>query len=64
MYFNIGGTADVTVHEVQEDGLLKELHAATGGAWGGRLVNEAFNEFIRNLVSLFFLNIDECKMSV
>lgn len=45
-----GGTVDTTVHEVLEDGLLRELHAATGGAWGGVLVNEAFEEFIQTLV--------------
>ena len=38
------------MHEVLEDGLLRELHAATGGAWGGILVNEAFQKFIQNLV--------------
>ena len=32
-------------------GELKELHAATGGAWGGVLVNSAFEAFITQLVS-------------
>lgn len=41
---------DTTVHEVLQDGKLRELHAATGGDWGGILVNEAFEEFIKELV--------------
>ncbi|XP_052761148.1 heat shock 70 kDa protein 12A-like isoform X2 [Mya arenaria] len=45
-----GGTVDTTGHEVQENGQLKELHAATGGPWGGKLVNDAFEEFISELV--------------
>ncbi|XP_045161325.2 heat shock 70 kDa protein 12A-like [Mercenaria mercenaria] len=45
-----GGTLDTTVHEVLPDGLLKELHAATGGAWGGQVVNEAFEDLIKDLV--------------
>lgn len=32
------------------DGTLKELHAATGGPWGGQLVNEAFEKFIEKMV--------------
>ena len=29
-----GGTVDLTVHELDEGGRLKELYKATGGAWG------------------------------
>jgi hypothetical protein len=46
-----GGTVDTTGHEVLPDGTLKELHAATGGPWGGQLVNEAFEKFIEKMVS-------------
>jgi molecular chaperone DnaK (HSP70) len=28
-----GGTIDITIHEIEEDGTLKSLHEATGGAW-------------------------------
>ncbi|XP_045204106.2 heat shock 70 kDa protein 12A-like [Mercenaria mercenaria] len=45
-----GGTVDITVHEVMEDGKLKELHKASGGAWGGTKVDEAFRQFIIKLV--------------
>ncbi|KAJ8314315.1 hypothetical protein KUTeg_008876 [Tegillarca granosa] len=36
------GTVDVTVYEVQKDDTLNEIHAASGGAWGGENVNKAF----------------------
>ena len=29
-----GGTVDVTVHEMEAGARLKELHKASGGAWG------------------------------
>ncbi|XP_060594731.1 heat shock 70 kDa protein 12A-like [Ruditapes philippinarum] len=45
-----GGTVDITVHEVMEDAKLKELHKASGGAWGGTKVDEAFRQFIIKLV--------------
>ncbi|KAK3603239.1 hypothetical protein CHS0354_007569 [Potamilus streckersoni] len=45
-----GGTVDITVHEVVGGGKLKELHKATGGAWGGIAVDEAFRQFIIKLV--------------
>ncbi|XP_061183692.1 heat shock 70 kDa protein 12A-like isoform X2 [Saccostrea echinata] len=45
-----GGTADITVHEVQGNQNLREVHHATGGAWGGTKVDDAFYQF---LVKLF-----------
>lgn len=30
-----GGTVDITVHEMEKEGLLRELYKATGGAYGG-----------------------------
>ncbi|XP_060588445.1 heat shock 70 kDa protein 12A-like [Ruditapes philippinarum] len=45
-----GGTVDITVHEVTDDGNLKELHKASGGAWGGTKVDEAFEEFLSSIV--------------
>ncbi|XP_052285287.1 heat shock 70 kDa protein 12A-like [Dreissena polymorpha] len=46
-----GGTIDTTGHEVLADGTLRELHAATGGPWGGTLVNEAFEQFLAKMVT-------------
>ncbi|XP_021376566.1 heat shock 70 kDa protein 12B-like isoform X2 [Mizuhopecten yessoensis] len=45
-----GGTADITVHEKQIDGSLKELLAATGGAFGGKNVDDAFKSFLEDIV--------------
>ena len=36
----VGGTIDITIHEVQPDGRLKELYHANGGAWGGTYVDK------------------------
>lgn len=57
-YFVIlGGTVDITLHEIQEDGRIRELEQATGGPWGGTYVDQTFysllseilgkNEFVR-----------------
>ena len=46
-----GGTIDITVHEVQEDGSLKEVHMANGGEWGGTKVDEAFSNFLEDALS-------------
>lgn len=51
MFFSIlGGTVDVTVHEVLQDGTVKEVHAASGGGWGGTMVNKAFENLMEELV--------------
>jgi len=35
----------VTVHQLLDDGVVRELYKATGGAWGGTKVDEAFIEY-------------------
>ncbi|XP_060585439.1 heat shock 70 kDa protein 12B-like [Ruditapes philippinarum] len=45
-----GGTVDITVHEVLHGGKLKELYKASGGHWGGTRVDEAFLDFLVDLV--------------
>ena len=47
MFDFVGGTVDITVHEVQADGNVKELYKANGGPWGGKSINEAFLQFLR-----------------
>ena len=37
---------DITVHQIQEDDSLKELYKASGGAWGGIQVDEAFKQMV------------------
>ncbi|XP_010147427.1 PREDICTED: heat shock 70 kDa protein 12A-like, partial [Eurypyga helias] len=44
-----GGTIDITVHEIQENHYLKELHKATGGGWGGNRVDENFTNFLKEI---------------
>ncbi|XP_060607561.1 heat shock 70 kDa protein 12A-like [Ruditapes philippinarum] len=44
-----GGTVDITVHEVMSGGHLKELDKASGGAWGGVQVDDAFFRFLNEI---------------
>nr|XP_054486743.1 heat shock 70 kDa protein 12A-like [Agelaius phoeniceus] len=46
-----GGTIDITVHEIQENHCLKELHKASGGGWGGNRVDENFTNFLKEIFS-------------
>lgn len=43
-YFKLrlGGTVDITVHQVNHDGSLVELYKANGGNWGGTYIDKAF----------------------
>ncbi|XP_053398855.1 heat shock 70 kDa protein 12A-like isoform X2 [Mercenaria mercenaria] len=45
-----GGTIDITVHEVNEDDGVKEVHAACGGSWGGTMVDKEFEAVLLDLV--------------
>ncbi|XP_061183702.1 heat shock 70 kDa protein 12A-like isoform X2 [Saccostrea echinata] len=45
-----GGTADITVHQLKKDGTLAELVPASGGAWGGTCVDQAFQDFLVELL--------------
>ncbi|WAQ98269.1 HS12B-like protein [Mya arenaria] len=44
-----GGTADITVHKVEGDGSLCEVHGPSGGAWGGTKVDQAFMRFVTEI---------------
>lgn len=46
-----GGTIDITVHEVVEDGKLKELNAASGNDMGGQTVDRKFISFLKEIFS-------------
>ncbi|XP_053373620.1 heat shock 70 kDa protein 12B-like [Mercenaria mercenaria] len=58
-----GGTVDITVHEVQTDGTLKELHPPSGGPWGGTVVDKGIDEFLDELFGPAVMREfrDECK---
>ena len=47
-----------------ENGALKELHPACGGNWGGTMVDEAFLDFLKDLVGDEAMNefrsVDSC----
>ncbi|XP_060582887.1 heat shock 70 kDa protein 12A-like [Ruditapes philippinarum] len=45
-----GGTVDITVHEVQATGVVKEIQAASEDGWGGTLVDQAFEKLIIDVV--------------
>ncbi|XP_060584683.1 heat shock 70 kDa protein 12A-like [Ruditapes philippinarum] len=40
---------DAEVNEVQESNTLREERAANGGAWGGTIVNKAFEDFLTEI---------------
>ena len=56
-----GGTLDITAHELLSDGHVKELHFATGGAYGGIKVDENFEQLLKDIFGDVF--IDEYKTS-
>ncbi|XP_006823582.1 heat shock 70 kDa protein 12A-like isoform X2 [Saccoglossus kowalevskii] len=41
-----GGTVDVTVHRINDDDSVEEIHKATGGAWGGTQVDKQFESLL------------------
>ncbi|OWF53934.1 heat shock 70 kDa protein 12B-like [Mizuhopecten yessoensis] len=45
-----GGTIDVTVHQVQKNGTIREIHKASGGNWGGTSVDEEFESLLSDIV--------------
>lgn len=46
----IGGTVDVTAHQVTADGKVKEIIRPTGGNWGGTRVDEEYIDLIKCLI--------------
>ncbi|XP_052816570.1 heat shock 70 kDa protein 12A-like isoform X2 [Mya arenaria] len=44
-----GGTADISVHERNSDGTLKEIHRASGGPWGGTSVDQNYIKWLTKL---------------
>ncbi len=41
----------MTVHEIQDDGSIKEIHKVTGGPYGGMYVNQQFESLLEDLFS-------------
>ncbi|WAR14046.1 HS12A-like protein, partial [Mya arenaria] len=44
-----GGTVDITVHKITQEGKLKELLQASGGEWGGTKIDDAFLELFNKI---------------
>ncbi|OWF53935.1 heat shock 70 kDa protein 12B-like [Mizuhopecten yessoensis] len=45
-----GGTIDITVHQVQKNETIKEIHKASGGNWGGTSVDDEFESLLSDIV--------------
>ncbi|XP_052781107.1 heat shock 70 kDa protein 12A-like isoform X2 [Mya arenaria] len=45
-----GGTVDIAVQEVAENGSMKNIYKASGGDWGGTKVDEAYVIFLQNML--------------
>ncbi|XP_060571607.1 heat shock 70 kDa protein 12B-like isoform X1 [Ruditapes philippinarum] len=45
-----GGTADMYVHEKLSDQTIKELYKASGGPWGGTVVDKNYIEWLTQIV--------------
>lgn len=48
---------DITVHETQRDGTVRELYKANGGPWGGTQIDRAFLKFLEDLVGTDVMDI-------
>ena len=46
----LGGTIDITAHEVLDDGTVREIIKSNGGNWGGTSVDSEYIEFIKCLI--------------
>jgi hypothetical protein len=47
-----GGTVDITVQEIKEDGDIKQIYMANGGDWGGVKVDQAIGEFLLDIFGM------------
>ena len=50
-----GGTVDLTVHEMEDAGTLKELYKASGGAWGAMGVDREFENLLVKVFGIDFI---------
>lgn len=53
---NGGGTLDITVHEIQEDGTIREIHCPAGGQLGGMHVDREFQRMLMTVFGEDFIN--------
>lgn len=53
--FFLGGTLDVTAHQIQENGAIREIYKATGGNHGGQNVNRQFRNLLESIFTQKFI---------
>lgn len=51
-----GGTIDIVAHKVRKDSRIKELFRATGGAWGGTIVDSRFINLLHTIFEEEFID--------
>lgn len=56
LLFLSGGTLDITVHEIQEDGTIREIHCPAGGQLGGIHVDREFQSMLVTIFGEDFIN--------
>lgn len=50
-----GGTIDVVAHKIRKDSRIRELFRATGGAWGGTIIDRQFQTLLDNVFGKDFI---------
>lgn len=55
----LGGTADITVHQLQENKTLAKIVLSCGGEWGGINVDRAYRQFLEDIFGSSVLKIFE-----
>lgn len=50
-----GGTVDLTLHQIQRNGKLKELYKASGGAWGSIGIDYHFEMLLVSIFGMSFI---------
>ncbi|KAK7496389.1 hypothetical protein BaRGS_00012311 [Batillaria attramentaria] len=51
-----GGTIDVVAHKIRKDGRIRELFRATGGAWGGTIIDGQFQRLMEQIFGQEFID--------
>ena len=59
--FFIGGTLDVTAHEILANGNIKEVHQVTGGPHGGTKVDKEFVSLLKKFFGTDVVEIFHAK---
>lgn len=55
-FFSTGGTIDVVAHKIRKDSRIRELFRATGGAWGGTIIDRKFQNLLEQIFGVDFID--------